>query len=241
MAPPFKKSGLGRFYLTPTGNDPAKLRLKKRASIADTAIHEGFPGHDWHFKYMTQHADQISNIRWLTPGAVEDSSSMWSDSLAAEGLGTVCGRADGRTGGEPPVRLLYARGVSLRAAGTDDAGRPSARRRRHSHRADDVRRGARLFRGARGALSGGVRPDGPGCARGVRRGRARDLPLLEVADAGDCVQPGQERDHLAARGGQKKHGHRLFASSLPRKVHANGNGARRLFPRRVRSLVVRDR
>jgi uncharacterized protein (DUF885 family) len=87
MAPPFKKSGVGRFYLTPTNNDPAKLRLKKRASIADTAIHEGFPGHDWHFKYMTQHAAEISNIRWLTPGAVEDSSSMWSDSLAAEGWG----------------------------------------------------------------------------------------------------------------------------------------------------------
>jgi uncharacterized protein (DUF885 family) len=87
MAPPFKRSGTGRFYLTPTGNDPAKLRLKNRASIADTAIHEGFPGHDWHFKYMTRHAEQISNIRWLTPGAVEDSSSMWSDSLAAEGWG----------------------------------------------------------------------------------------------------------------------------------------------------------
>jgi uncharacterized protein (DUF885 family) len=87
MAPPFKKSGVGRFYLTATGNDPAKLRLKNRASIADTAIHEGFPGHDWHFKYMTQHANQISNVRWLTPGAVEDSSSMWSDALTAEGWG----------------------------------------------------------------------------------------------------------------------------------------------------------
>ena len=87
MAPPFRKSGVGRFYLTPTGNDPARLRLKNRASIADTAIHEGFPGHDWHFKYMTQHAADISNVRWLTPGAVEDSSSMWSDSLAAEGWG----------------------------------------------------------------------------------------------------------------------------------------------------------
>jgi uncharacterized protein (DUF885 family) len=87
MAPPFKKSGVGRFYLTPTENDPAKLRLKNRASIADTAVHDGFPGHDWHFKYMTQHANEISNVRWLTPGAVEDSSSMWSDSLAAEGWG----------------------------------------------------------------------------------------------------------------------------------------------------------
>ncbi len=86
-APPFKKSGVGRFYLTPTGNDPGALRQNNRASVADTAIHEGFPGHDWHYKYMTQHASEISNIRWLTPGAVEDSSSMWEDSMAAEGWG----------------------------------------------------------------------------------------------------------------------------------------------------------
>jgi uncharacterized protein (DUF885 family) len=84
-APPFKKTGVGRFYLTPTGNDPAALRENNRSSVADTAIHEGFPGHDWHYKYMTQHASEISNIRWLTPGAVEDSSSMWEDSMAAEG------------------------------------------------------------------------------------------------------------------------------------------------------------
>ncbi|HEX5386400.1 MAG TPA: DUF885 domain-containing protein [Gemmatimonadales bacterium] len=84
-APPFKHSGVGRFYLTPTGNDPGALRVNNRASVADTAVHEGFPGHDWHYKYMTQHAAEISNIRWLTPGAVEDSSSMWEDSMAAEG------------------------------------------------------------------------------------------------------------------------------------------------------------
>src|SRR6185295_9324288 len=86
-APPFKKSGVGRFYLTPTGNDPAALRENSRASVADTAIHEGFPGHDWHFKYMTRHSAEISNIRWLTPGAVEDSSAMWSDSTTTEGWG----------------------------------------------------------------------------------------------------------------------------------------------------------
>jgi uncharacterized protein (DUF885 family) len=86
-APPFRKSGVGRFYLSPTGDDPAALRLNNRASIADTAVHEGFPGHDWHYKYMTQHAAEISNIRWLTPGAVEDSSSMWEDSMASEGWG----------------------------------------------------------------------------------------------------------------------------------------------------------
>ena len=87
-APPFKKSGIGRFYLSPTNNDRSTLRVQhNRAAIADTTIHEGFPGHDWHFKFMTQRGSSISNIRWLTPGAVEDSSSMWSDSMAAEGWG----------------------------------------------------------------------------------------------------------------------------------------------------------
>ncbi len=84
-APPFKKSGVGRFYLTPTGNDAGALKLNSRSSVATTAIHEGFPGHDWHYKYMTQHAAEISEIRWLTPGAVEDSFSMWEDSMASEG------------------------------------------------------------------------------------------------------------------------------------------------------------
>jgi len=31
--------------------------------------------------------DQISPVRWLTPGAVEDSSAMWEDSTPAEGWG----------------------------------------------------------------------------------------------------------------------------------------------------------
>ncbi len=84
-APPFKKSGVGRFYLTPTGNDPGALKLNNRSSVATTAIHEGFPGHDWEYKYMTQHNADISDVRWLTPGAVEDSFSMWEDSMSAEG------------------------------------------------------------------------------------------------------------------------------------------------------------
>ncbi len=84
-APPFKKSGVGRFYLSPTGNDIGLLKLNNRASVADTAVHEGFPGHDWNYKYMSEHAADISNIRWLTPGEVEGSSSMWEDSMAAEG------------------------------------------------------------------------------------------------------------------------------------------------------------
>jgi uncharacterized protein (DUF885 family) len=85
-APPFKKTGVGRFYVTPTGDNLAQLRQEhNRAAMADLAAHEGFPGHDWHYKVMTQYRDSISPVRWLTPGAVEDSSSMWQDSMAAEG------------------------------------------------------------------------------------------------------------------------------------------------------------
>ncbi|HEU4801192.1 MAG TPA: DUF885 domain-containing protein [Gemmatimonadales bacterium] len=112
-APPFKETGVGRFYLSPTGNDPAALAQNNRASVATTAVHEGFPGHDWHYKYMNQHADEIANIRWLTPGAVEDSSSMWEDSMAAEGWGLYAEELMAEGGqGEPfgfyqPAEYLY--------------------------------------------------------------------------------------------------------------------------------------
>lgn len=86
-APPFKNTGVGRFYISPTKNDEARLKNNNRASIADLAAHEGFPGHDWNYKVMTQYRDKISPVRWLTPGAVEDSSSMWQDSMASEGWG----------------------------------------------------------------------------------------------------------------------------------------------------------
>jgi uncharacterized protein (DUF885 family) len=121
-APPLKHASVGRFYLTPTGNDPAALRLQNRASIADTAVHEGFPGHDWHFKYMTENAARISNVRWLTPGAVEDSSSMWSDSMATEGWGLYAeelmaqSHADHPYGFYSPAEYMYElQGQLLRA------------------------------------------------------------------------------------------------------------------------------
>jgi uncharacterized protein (DUF885 family) len=86
-APPFKNTGVGRFYVTPTHNDPAALKSNNRAALADLSAHEGFPGHDWYFKVLTEAREQVSPVRWLTPGAVEDSSSMWEDSLPAEGWG----------------------------------------------------------------------------------------------------------------------------------------------------------
>ncbi|MEO6067195.1 MAG: DUF885 domain-containing protein [Gemmatimonadota bacterium] len=121
-APPFKRAGVGRFYLSPTGNDPGALKLNNRASVATTAVHEGFPGHDWHYKYMTQHAAEISPIRWLTPGAVEDSFSMWEDSMAAEGWALyseelMAEPADGRPFGfyEPGEYLYMLQGQLMRS------------------------------------------------------------------------------------------------------------------------------
>jgi uncharacterized protein (DUF885 family) len=84
-APPFKTSGVGRFYVTPTGNDAAHLKENNRSSLADLCAHEGFPGHDWDNQFLRARASSISKVRWLTPGAVEDSSSMWEDSMRSEG------------------------------------------------------------------------------------------------------------------------------------------------------------
>lgn len=86
-APPFMDSGVGRFYVSPTGNDAALLRENNRSALADLAAHEGFPGHDWYFKVLIADREHISPVRWLTPGAVEDSSSMWEDSMSSEGWG----------------------------------------------------------------------------------------------------------------------------------------------------------
>jgi uncharacterized protein (DUF885 family) len=121
-APPFKTSGVGRFYVTPTGDDVAQLRQEHNyAAMPDLAGHEGFPGHDWHYKVMTQYREQISPVRWLTPGAVEDSSSMWQDSMAAEGWALyaealLAEPAAGAPGGfySPEERLYQLRGKLYR-------------------------------------------------------------------------------------------------------------------------------
>jgi uncharacterized protein (DUF885 family) len=85
-APIFTPDGVGRFYVTPTGDDPDLLRqLHNLAAEPDLAAHEGFPGHDWNYKVMTQHRAEISPIRWLTPGDGDDSAAMWEDAISTEG------------------------------------------------------------------------------------------------------------------------------------------------------------
>ena len=71
--------------MTPTGDDPAALREHARPAVASLAAHEGFPGHDWYYRYGRARSASIPRIRWLTPGGVEDSASMWGDAMSSEG------------------------------------------------------------------------------------------------------------------------------------------------------------
>ena len=150
-APPFKKGGIGRFYVTPTDDDPAELRAEHNyAAMPDLAAHEGFPGHDWHYKVMTQYRDVIAAVRWLTPGAVEDSSSMWQDSMAAEGLGPLLGVPARRAAEGGPQGLLHPRGATLRTARPADARPEGASGHRAAHRQAAFRGGGDIvFRGGR--------------------------------------------------------------------------------------------
>jgi uncharacterized protein (DUF885 family) len=63
--PPYKPGGVGQFYVTPTDDDPAALRASSRAFMSLVTVHEGFPGHDWHFRVLRQNLDKVSNVRWL--------------------------------------------------------------------------------------------------------------------------------------------------------------------------------
>ncbi len=134
-APPFKTSGVGRFYVTPTGDDVAELRQEHNyAAMPDLAGHEGFPGHDWHYKVMTQYREQISPLRWLTPGAVEDSSSMWQDSMAAEGWALYAEALAGGACTGRARRLLLSGGTPISAARQALPRPAGAHRHRAAHR-----------------------------------------------------------------------------------------------------------
>jgi len=84
-APVFKNLDAGRFYVTPTGDDLAALRRSSRASLAVRTAREGFPGKDWLFSALAASDDSVSPVRWLLPGSVKDSSSMWMGSMTGEG------------------------------------------------------------------------------------------------------------------------------------------------------------
>src|SRR5213593_588380 len=122
-APAFKPSGIGRFYLTASHGDVGVLRENNVHAVADLCAHEGFPGHDWHYRFMRTRARSIGNVRWLTQGEVEGSASMWADSMAAEGWALYAEQLmaepqPGAPGGfyTPEERLYQVKGELLRAA-----------------------------------------------------------------------------------------------------------------------------
>jgi uncharacterized protein (DUF885 family) len=86
-APPFKNSGVGRFFTDTDAQRSCGTHGQQQGGPADLSAHEGFPGHDWYFKVLTQHRDQVSPVRWLTPGLLRIHPRMWQDSMPAEGWG----------------------------------------------------------------------------------------------------------------------------------------------------------
>ena len=101
-APAFKPAGIGRFYLTASHGSVGVLKENNVHAVADLCAHEGFPGHDWQYQFMRQKAGSVSAVRWLTPGAVEDSSSMWEDSMSAEGWALYAEQLAGEPQPEAP-------------------------------------------------------------------------------------------------------------------------------------------
>jgi uncharacterized protein (DUF885 family) len=120
-APIFRGAGVGRFYIPITNGDPGELKQNNRHAMAYLAAHEGFPGHDWHYKVMTEHRGEIGPARWLTPGEVEGSASMWQDSVATEGWALYCEQLMGEPAKDAPdgfytpeERLYELRGQLMR-------------------------------------------------------------------------------------------------------------------------------
>jgi len=84
-APPFKNSGVGRFYVTTTDNDLAALK----ASNSRLACRSGRTRRISRPRLALQSNDAISRSDFCSAMAdawrSRDSSSMWEDSMAAEG------------------------------------------------------------------------------------------------------------------------------------------------------------
>ena len=87
-APPpvqvFSAAGPGRLYVAPTADDPVQLRQLDNASAQpERAAREGFPGHDWHYRIMSDNRAVISAVRWLDR-APDAAWSLYAQGLLAE-------------------------------------------------------------------------------------------------------------------------------------------------------------
>jgi Bacterial protein of unknown function (DUF885) len=79
--------GFGRLSMSTAAGSLTLPQRSALASVKGAVAREGFPGRDLQFKTMLSLGDAISPIRWLTTGAVEDSSSMQQNSTATQGWG----------------------------------------------------------------------------------------------------------------------------------------------------------
>ena len=159
-APPFKKTGVGRFYLTPTGNDPAALKLNNRASVADTrACQLSMPGTAFSSVREPRRAEQCPLVH---AGGGRDSPRCGStpsqpkDGIVQRG---VDGRAGGRTthGFYTAAEHLYELQGQLLARCGPGGHRPA-------HRPHVLRRCRGLLHRARIVLS-----EGGSCGGAMRR------------------------------------------------------------------------
>ena len=89
MPPPpvriFSSDAVGRFHVTPTGDDPMLLRqLHNTAAQPELAAREGFPGHEWNDRVMSENRTVISAVRWLRPGWSDAGWALYAQGLLAE-------------------------------------------------------------------------------------------------------------------------------------------------------------
>jgi uncharacterized protein (DUF885 family) len=124
-AQPNNARRLGRFNLA--ANADAALMIVKQDGVptmCDRAAQKGFPGRDFQLKSAAGYQDKISPIRWITAGAVRDSSSMWQASMAIEGWAAYAQdvmsephQEDAHGAYSPEERLVQLRDVLIRELG----------------------------------------------------------------------------------------------------------------------------
>src|SRR2546421_3700865 len=76
--------------------------------------------------------------------------------------------------------------------------------------------------------------------RELQDGAGRNLPLLEMADAGHHIPPRQERDLRVARGSVAAPRRQVLAQGVSPPLHASGHDPRRIFSRRIAARATKE-
>ena len=236
-APQFKKGGVGQFYVTPTGNDPAALREHARAAVASLAAHEGFPGHDWYYQFM-----RVTR-RFDLRGPLADARAASRTRLRCGK--TRCRPRDGRSTASassasparisrtastrPEERLFQLQNQLLRDARVVvDTGIHCG----FMSFDDAVTYFARNVVFVKGPVSTdpALNPDAAERAA-VAADPQGDLPLLEVADAGDHVPPRESRDPRPPRRLPGDRRRLVLGEAVPRGLPLGGIHPALFLPR----------